>query len=64
MSDKKCVWKFDDYDGCYHTLCDNAWFFDTGSMGDNGVKFCPYCGKPAVADYSECTETAGPHEYD
>ena len=45
MKDNVCKWKYDAYQNCYETDCDNAFQFTEGNVSDNGVKFCPYCGK-------------------
>lgn len=39
-----CVWTLDDHDGSYDTSCGETWEFTTGTIKDNRVKFCPYCG--------------------
>lgn len=45
-----CTWTPDsDPDfSMWETACGNAWEFTTEGPKENGVKFCPYCGKPLV----------------
>ena len=40
-----CLWIEDD-DGVYQTSCLHSFEFLFGTPEHNGVKFCPYCGKP------------------
>jgi len=39
-----CLWRWDG-DGFYRTLCGKTFFFDSGNVGENDFKYCPYCGK-------------------
>lgn len=39
-----CAWQ-DDEDGTSHTDCGELWQCADGSPPENGMKFCPYCGK-------------------
>ena len=48
MVDGDCIWTFDDIDGKRDTACGEAFCFIDGNPSDNGMKFCPYCGKPLV----------------
>ena len=41
-----CRWKYND-DGYYHTACGEDWIFPEGSPVENGLVFCPVCGKRA-----------------
>jgi len=42
-----CSWAHkEDWDDDYwETSCDNAFVLLSGTPSDNGMKFCPYCGK-------------------
>lgn len=39
-----CTWTEDDL-GVSQTTCGNSFALDSGSPGENGMKFCCYCGK-------------------
>ena len=41
-----CRWKYVE-DGYYHTACGEDWIFPEGSPVENGLVFCPVCGKRA-----------------
>jgi hypothetical protein len=41
-----CQWEYDQDDDAYQTGCGEMWHFITGTAEENGVKFCPCCGKP------------------
>jgi len=43
-----CNWKIDvnDFDDdCYKTSCGNLFVLIEGTLQDNKMKYCPYCGK-------------------
>lgn len=43
---KKCTWKYDDSEGSWETTCGEAWcFLEESTPKENGMKFCPFCGK-------------------
>ena len=42
-----CHW-VEDENGTHHGECGLMWEFFTGGIGDNGVVFCPKCGKKVV----------------
>jgi hypothetical protein len=44
---EKCTWT-EDEDGAYDGTCGVRWNFDGGNVEQNGVKFCPSCGKSVV----------------
>lgn len=48
MTISLCRWK-EDFDGIYHTDCDNEFIMLEGTPVDNNMRFCCYCGKPLVA---------------
>lgn len=53
MSEKKCIWKFDESDNCYEASCGYAFHFDDASRLDPRepeFKFCPYCGLKIVEE--------------
>lgn len=41
-----CEWQedSDDYEGTYATSCGKAFEFNEGTVSENGVRFCPFCG--------------------
>jgi len=41
-----CDWVYDVVDDYYSTDCGNAWQFISGTVQENNIKYCPYCGKP------------------
>ena len=45
---KTCKWKYNDDDDFYNTSCGEAWVFPEGRPQENGLKFCPVCGKKVV----------------
>lgn len=45
---KPCRWITDD-DGTWHTNCEQAFVFTDGGPGDNGFRYCPYCGRLLAA---------------
>lgn len=48
-----CTWT-QDIDGIWQTSCGQAQEFTTGTLEENGYKFCPYCGKMLEAkEYEE-----------
>lgn len=61
MTTETCVWRQNE-DGYYDTACDQAFVMESGTPGENGFRFCCYCGKPLVeAPYVE-DEEVGRHE--
>ena len=45
---KRCVWTLDDsvdWDS-YDTSCDQSFSLTEGTLKQNKMKFCCYCGKP------------------
>ena len=65
---KKCKWKLnEEYDGgeFWSTACGGAFTVTEGTPKDNGMKFCPYCGKKLwqlkqkgwVIDYQKAIHT-------
>jgi len=43
-SQRTCMWRQDN-DGCWHSGCDKTWALNDGTPGENGMKFCVFCGK-------------------
>jgi len=39
-----CAWT-EDEDGNWDTECGNKWTFFDGTPSDNGLVFCPFCGR-------------------
>lgn len=42
---KKCKWKYDDIHDFWGTNCGKSFTLIEGEPKDNGMNFCPYCGK-------------------
>jgi hypothetical protein len=52
-ADTTCVWEEDDeMCGVFDTKCGTSFEFTEGGPEENGMKYCPYCGKTLVAHYS------------
>jgi hypothetical protein len=41
-----CEWKLDPCDGAHYTSCGEAFCLDDGTLKDNAIRYCCYCGKP------------------
>lgn len=48
-----CTWTEECGEGGYATGCTHLFYFDSGDVGENGFKFCPYCSKPIAVASSE-----------
>ena len=48
----ECKWITEEGEDYYDTECGNAWMFSAGDIVNNGVVYCPYCGK-RVKDKSD-----------
>jgi hypothetical protein len=46
-----CGWEEDEMGGVFDTKCGNRFEFIDGGPEENGMKYCPYCGKVLVAHY-------------
>lgn len=44
-----CHWHYDD-NGCWKGSCGIEWYFEDSGPEDNGVNYCPNCGKPCVVE--------------
>lgn len=43
---ENCEWHLeDDEAGAWESACGELWCFEDGDPEDNGMKFCPFCGK-------------------
>lgn len=40
-----CLWTEDEYHACYETDCGEVWQFTEGTLADNEISYCPYCGR-------------------
>lgn len=40
-----CEWSEDETYGSFETSCGIVWEFSEGLIGENGIKYCPFCGK-------------------
>lgn len=41
-----CHWRYDEYHDKYDTECGEAWQLMDGTPEENGMRFCPHCGRP------------------
>ena len=57
---KPCTWTHTDYcfEDCWETSCGNVWCLIEGTPTENGMQFCPYCGKPLVDEIELEAESA------
>ena len=51
-----CTWTFSNYDDHWSGTCGVEWIFPDGGPEENGVKFCPKCGKSVAVSATEGTE--------
>ena len=51
-----CTWTFSNYDDHWSGTCGAEWVFNDGGPEENGVKFCPKCGKSVAVSATEGTE--------
>lgn len=51
-----CTWTFSNYDDHWSGACGVEWIFPDGGPEENGVKFCPKCGKSVAVSATEGTE--------
>ena len=49
---KFCHWKAD-FDGNFDTDCGQCFSLTAGTIAENGMKFCCYCGKPLRVEMSD-----------
>lgn len=40
-----CEWEYDEADTVWTTSCGNMFVFTVDGPKENGMNFCPYCGK-------------------
>ena len=45
---KSCEWTYDEEYGEHYASCGLEWVFTEGGVKENGVFYCPKCGKPIV----------------
>jgi len=58
-----CQWKRDEHHDFYETDCGQAYSLIDGSLKDNHIKFCHFCGKEILADTGkEPGEKGAKHE--
>jgi hypothetical protein len=55
-----CDWSYDEVDDAWIAACDPAqrWQFPDGDPKENGMKFCPFCGKPLLQNEDAIPPTA------
>lgn len=64
MENENCEWHLDDEEGgAWESACGQLWYFEDGDAEDNGMKFCPFCGRhltqrPPDADNESEDESA------
>lgn len=44
-----CAWEHDIWADYWDTACGHAFTLTTDGPRENGMKFCPYCGRPLKA---------------
>jgi chromosome segregation ATPase len=57
----ECIWADQsdiEMDGTYETSCDNMWAFTEDGIKENGITYCPFCGKRIVELTPEEMENA------
>ena len=40
-----CTWIYDEQYDCWRTACGHAFSLIDGTPAENGMKFCPFCGR-------------------
>lgn len=50
---ESCTWSFSSYDDHWSGTCGAEWVFNDGGPEENGVKFCPKCGKSVAISATE-----------
>ena len=48
QADEHCEWKQDHSDGLWEAACGYSLMLDGQGPEENGIKYCPECGKPCV----------------
>jgi|WetSurMetagenome_2_1015567.scaffolds.fasta_scaffold328114_2 hypothetical protein len=48
MDTERCVWSREEITGCFDTSCGQAFVLNDGTLVENGMRFCCYCGKTIV----------------
>lgn len=56
VSPDTCTWTFSSYDSHWSGTCGIEWIFTDGGPEENGVKFCPKCGRSVAMAATEGTE--------
>lgn len=58
-----CLWSYDSHQGTWHGKCGVYWVFMDDGPDENGMKFCPGCGKPvsttSAASGKQCDRCDG-----
>ena len=49
QADECCTWTQDHSDGLWEAACGYSLMLDGQGPEENGIKYCPECGKPCVA---------------
>ena len=50
---KRCVWREESNQDYWDTSCNNQFVLIGGTPEDNGMKYCPYCGKEIKESHDE-----------
>ena len=54
---ENCEWKYDEDMSAWETDCGQAWCLSNdGTLEENGVRFCHYCGRPIMAVAADVPE--------
>ena len=46
----ECEWKYEEDECYYNTSCGDTWYFPEGNIKENGILYCPFCGKRVKCD--------------
>ena len=57
MTDKVCIWTYDDDQEVWETTCGEGFCFNDGNPITNNMKFCPFCGNKIKSVFSAFKES-------
>lgn len=56
MVNKKCKWEYLEFEEAYETSCDEMFCLYTGTLKENKIKYCPFCGNKIKCKLKESEE--------